>query len=107
MKLSFGNMTMELNIFNIAKQPHNADDVIIDMDLIEALIDDTFVSNLSDDFLQTCLTHFGFDFDIDRSVDEVNALLVSTPFMDITKWNSRVEKLALSEKKLISSSESP
>ena len=26
MQLSFGNMTMELNIFNIAKQPHNTDD---------------------------------------------------------------------------------
>ncbi|KAH9688688.1 hypothetical protein KPL70_015210 [Citrus sinensis] len=70
MQLSFGNMTMELNIFNIAKQPHSADDGIVDVDLIEALVDDTFLSNLSDDPLQTCLTHFGFDFDIDRSVDE-------------------------------------
>ena len=39
-------MTMELNIFNIAKQPHNADDGIVDVDLIEALVDNTFVSNL-------------------------------------------------------------
>ena len=38
MQLSFGNMTMELNIFNIAKQPHNADDGIIDVDLIELLM---------------------------------------------------------------------
>ena len=57
MQLSFGNMTMKLNIFNIAKQPHNADDGIVDVDLIEALIDNTFVSNLSDDLLQTYLTH--------------------------------------------------
>ncbi|KAH9697871.1 hypothetical protein KPL71_023794 [Citrus sinensis] len=107
MQLSFGNMTMELNIFNIAKQPHNADDGIVDVDLIEALVDDTFVSNLSDDPLQTCLTHFGFDFDIDRSVDEVNALLDSAPSIDTNKWKSRVEQLAPSEKKLIPSSESP
>ena len=60
-------MTMELNIFNITKQPYNADDGIVDVDLIEALVDNTFVSNLSDDLLQTCLTHFGLDFDIDRS----------------------------------------
>ncbi|KAH9649110.1 hypothetical protein KPL70_025865 [Citrus sinensis] len=106
MQLSFGNMTMELNIFNIAKQPHNADDGIVDVDLIEALVDDTFLLNLSDDPLQTCLTHFGFDFDIDRSVDEVNALLDSAPSMDINKWKSRVEQLAPSEKKLIPSSES-
>ena len=107
MLLSFGNMTMELNIFNIAKQPHNADDGIVDVDLIEALVNDTFISNLSDDPLQTCLTHFGFDFDIDRSVDEVNALLDSAPSMDTNKWKSRVEQLAPSEKKLIPSSESP
>ncbi|KAH9769487.1 Integrase catalytic domain-containing protein [Citrus sinensis] len=107
MQLSFGNMTMELNIFNIAKQPHNADDGIVDVHLIEALVDDTFVLNLSDDPLQTCLTHFGFDFDIDRSVDEVNALLDSAPSMDTNKWKSRVEQLAPSEKKLIPSSESP
>ena len=52
MQLSFGNMTMELNIFNIAKQPHNVDDGIVDVDLIETLVDDTFLSNLSDDLLQ-------------------------------------------------------
>ncbi|KAH9769590.1 hypothetical protein KPL71_012072 [Citrus sinensis] len=70
MQLSFGNMTMDLNIFNISKQPHNADDEIVELDLIEALVDNTFLSNLSDYPLQTCLTHFGLDFDIDRSVDE-------------------------------------
>ncbi|KAH9724535.1 Ribonuclease H [Citrus sinensis] len=86
MQLSFGNMSIELNIFNIAKQPHNADDGIVDVDLIEALVDNTFVSNLSDDPLQTCLTHFSLDFDIDRSVDEVNALFDSAPSMDTNKW---------------------
>ena len=90
MQLSFGNMTMELNIFNIVKQPHNADDEIVDVDLIEALVGDTFLSNLSDDYLQTCLTHFGFDFDIDKSVEEVNALLDSAQSMDTNKWKSRV-----------------
>ena len=54
MQLSFGNMTMELNIFNIAKQPHNADDGIVDVDLIEEIIDNTFLSNFSDDHLQIC-----------------------------------------------------
>ena len=106
MQLSFGNITMKLNIFNIVKQPHSADDGIIDVDLIKALVDDTFVSNLSDDPLQTCLTHFGLDFDIDRSVEEVNALLDSTPSMDTNKWKLKVEQPAPSEKKLIPSSES-
>ena len=42
MQLSFGNMTMELNIFNIVKQHHNAEDRIVDVDLIEVLVDNTF-----------------------------------------------------------------
>ena len=55
------------------------------MDLLEKFVNNTFLSNLSDDPLQTCLTHFGLDFDIDRSVDEVNALLDSAPSMDTNK----------------------
>ena len=39
-------MTMELNIFNITKQPHNADDGIVDVDLIEALVDNTLFQTL-------------------------------------------------------------
>ena len=99
-------MTMELNIFNFAKQPHNADDGIVDVDLIQEIVDNTFLLNLSDDSLQTCLTHFDLDFDIDRLVDEINALLDSTSSMDINKWKSKVEQLAPSEKKLCPSSES-
>ncbi|KAH9782028.1 hypothetical protein KPL71_008713 [Citrus sinensis] len=107
MQLSFDNMTMHLKIFNIAKLPHNADDEIVNVDLIETLVDNTFLSNLSNDHLQTCLIHFGLDFDIDRSVDEVNALLDSALSMDTNKCKSKVEQLAPSEKKLVPSSESP
>ena len=77
------------------------------MDLIEELVDNIFLSNLSNDPLQTCLTHFDLNFDIDRSVDEMNALLDSTPSINTNKWKSIVEQLAPSEKKLIPSSKSP
>ena len=53
MQLYFVNMTMELSIFNITKQPYNANDGIIDMDLIEELVDIIFIANLSDYPLQT------------------------------------------------------
>lgn len=32
------------------------------------------------------LTYFGLDFDIDKTIDEVNVLLDSLPCMDIDKW---------------------
>jgi len=46
MKLSFGNMTLEMNIFNICKQPRDDND-LQEVDLIEKLVYDQFESTLS------------------------------------------------------------
>jgi len=46
MKLSFGNITMEMNIFNICKQPGDDND-LQELDLIEELVYDQFESILS------------------------------------------------------------
>ncbi|KAH7860233.1 hypothetical protein Vadar_011053 [Vaccinium darrowii] len=45
-----------------------------------------------EDPLQACLDHFGFEeFDIDKSIEEVNTLLDSTHLMDISSWANQVE----------------
>ena len=46
MKLSFGNMTLEMNIFNICKQPRDNND-LQEVDLVEELVYDQFESTLS------------------------------------------------------------
>jgi hypothetical protein len=46
MKLSFGNMTLEMNIFNICKQPEDDND-LQEADLIEELVYDQFESTVS------------------------------------------------------------
>jgi len=46
MKLSFGNMTLEMNIFNICKQPGDDND-LREVDFIEELVYDQFESTLS------------------------------------------------------------
>jgi len=46
MKLSFGNMTLEMDIFNICKQPGDDNDLQV-VDLIEELVYDQFESTLS------------------------------------------------------------
>jgi len=46
MKLSFGNMTLEMNVFNICKQPGD-DNNLQKVDLIEELVYDQFESTLS------------------------------------------------------------
>ena len=100
MQFSFGNMTIELNI-------HDRDEGIVDVDLDKELIDHTFPSTLSDDPLQTCLTHFGLNFYIDILFDEVNALLDLLPSIDTNKWKSRIEQLTPLGKKPSPSLESP
>jgi len=45
-KLSFGNMTLEMNIFNICKQPGDDND-LQEVDLIEELVHDQLESTLS------------------------------------------------------------
>ena len=46
MKLSFENMTLEMNIFNICKQPGDEND-FQEVDLIEELVYDQFETTLS------------------------------------------------------------
>jgi hypothetical protein len=46
MKLSFGNMTLEMNIFNIYKQPGDDND-LQEVDFIEELVYDQLESTLS------------------------------------------------------------
>ncbi|KAK9997932.1 hypothetical protein SO802_017535 [Lithocarpus litseifolius] len=55
MKISFGNMIVELNIFDICKQvPGNKD--ICEVNMIESLVHDTFIQSSCEDPLKACLT---------------------------------------------------
>jgi hypothetical protein len=47
MKLSFGNMTLERNVFNICKQPGDEND-LQEVDFIEKLICDQFENTSSE-----------------------------------------------------------
>jgi hypothetical protein len=47
MKLSFGNMTLEMNIFNICKQPRD-DNYFQEVDFIEKLVHDQFQTTSSE-----------------------------------------------------------
>jgi len=47
MKLSFENMTLEMNIFNICKQPRDDND-LQEVDFIEELVHDQFQTTSSE-----------------------------------------------------------
>lgn len=42
MKLSFGNMTLELNVFHISRQARDSNDEVEEVNLIETVVEDMF-----------------------------------------------------------------
>ncbi|XP_024044701.1 uncharacterized protein LOC107174952 [Citrus sinensis] len=106
MQLSFGNMIMELNIFNVTKQPQEEDE-FVEANMIEELVEDSFISNHTDDPLEACLTHSDLSFNDDSAIAEVSALLDAPPITDTTKWKTKSELLPHSEKKIGPSAEAP
>ena len=95
MKISLGNMTVELNIFHISKQVLNNED-ICEVDMIESLVHDTFLQSSCEDPLEACLNLFGCNFDIEHSIEEINALLDSVPLLSTNSWQPKVIPLPLS-----------
>ena len=91
MTLSFGNMTVELNIFHTSCQPPKMND----HEEVNT-IDISISQSCYEDLLEKCLAHFGQNFDIDESLKEVNALLDSIPVMYTNQWKPQVEPLPVS-----------
>ncbi|KAH9722991.1 hypothetical protein KPL70_006933 [Citrus sinensis] len=106
MQLSFGNMTMELNIFNVTKQPQEEDE-FVEANMREELVEDSFISNHNDDPLEACLTHSDLSFNDDSAIAEISALLDAPLITDTTKWKTKSELLPHSEKKIGPSAEAP
>ncbi|KAF5933281.1 hypothetical protein HYC85_029452 [Camellia sinensis] len=53
------------------------------VDIVDELVKGALLSVLVEDPLKTCLAHFGFEgFDIDHSIEEINALFDSAPPFD-------------------------
>ena len=76
MKLSFGNMTVELNIFDISRQPFEYEEVRSTY-MIEELVEETINELSSDDHLGECLTAYGGDMNLDTLLEQTDAMLDS------------------------------
>jgi hypothetical protein len=77
MKVSFGNMTLELNIFDISWQPFEYDGVR-SVCSIKELMEETIHESSSEDQLGMSLTAFGGDMDLDTLLEQADTLLDST-----------------------------
>jgi hypothetical protein len=74
MKISFGNMTMELNIFHIRKQPLEYDEVQ-QVCLIEDIMEEVVEESSMEDPLEACFAQFAEDLDLDKLLEQADAML--------------------------------
>jgi hypothetical protein len=73
-------MTVELNIFDISKQSLEYDEVR-SVCLIKEIIEETADESSIEDPLEACLAQFGADLDLDKLLEQVDAILESTPLV--------------------------
>jgi hypothetical protein len=74
MKISFGNMTVELNIFDISKKPRECNE-IGSACLIEEIIEEVIEESSTEDPLEACFAQFGEDLDLDMLLEQANTIL--------------------------------
>jgi hypothetical protein len=84
MKISFGNMTVELNIFYIRKQPLDYDQMN-QVCLIEEIIDEVIEESSIEDPLKACLAQFCEDLDLEKLMEQADALLETAPLVSKEK----------------------
>jgi hypothetical protein len=89
MKISFGNMTVELNIFHIRKQPLDYDQMN-QVCLIEEILDEVIDESSIEDPLEACLAQFGEDLDLDKLMEQAEALLETAPLESKEKKETAV-----------------
>jgi hypothetical protein len=75
MKISFGNMTVELNIYDQMNQ----------VCLIKEILDEVIEESSIEDPLEACLAQFGEDLDLDKLMEQADALLETAPLVSEEK----------------------
>jgi hypothetical protein len=89
MTISFGNMTVELNIFDISKKPRECDE-IESACLIEEIIEEVIEESSTEDPLKACFTQFREDLDLDMLLEQANAILEFAPLESNEKEEAAV-----------------
>jgi hypothetical protein len=103
MKLSFGHMTLEVNIFNIGKHIFEDEDYEV-MNWIDAILQEKFTKTYHFDPFDSCLLNFSDnDYSINFDIANVYSLLDSQ-VMELNCWKPRFEELPKSENKALPSS---
>jgi hypothetical protein len=89
MKMSFGNISVELNIFHIRTQPLEYDEAH-QVCLIDDIIDEFVEESIIEDPLEACFAQFGEDLDLDKLIEQADALLETAPLVSSEKEETAV-----------------
>ena len=86
-KISFDNMTVELNIFHIRKQPLEYDEVQ-HVCLIEEVVEESSI----EDPLDACFPLFREDLDLYKLLEQADAILETTPLVSNEEEETTIPK---------------
>jgi hypothetical protein len=83
-KISFRNMTMELNIFHIRNQPLEYDEAH-QVCLIEDIMEEVVEESSMEDPLEACFAQFREDLDLDKLLKQADMILETAPLVSSKK----------------------
>ena len=107
MTLSFGNMTVNINIFNVIKEIGDDEDVC-EVNMIESIVQN-YVDHVSyDDPLKSCLVSPSCGEELTTlEVEFLHSIIEHNEVMEANGWAPRFEKLPLIEDRVLPSEEKP
>jgi hypothetical protein len=100
-QMSFGNMTLELNIFDLCKQPREVDDDVHELNMIESFVEDTVPLSLFSNPLEACMAH-SHETNV-YTIQEMDAILEMMPVLENKRWRAPIEPLPENENKALPS----
>ncbi|XP_057502691.1 uncharacterized protein LOC130786401 [Actinidia eriantha] len=107
MRLKFGNMTCELNIFNIAKQIGDKGE-IQEINSIESIVEECMQTSLYSDPLELCLINpTNIEYNLNEEVKQIYSLLDTNEVFEFNSWAPKLERLPPNENRLLPSSVQP
>ena len=107
MTLSFGNMTVNLNIFNVIKEIGDEED-ICEVNMIDSIVQN-YVDNVSyDDPLMSCLVSPSWVEEVTISESEfLHSIIEHNEVLEANGWAPKFEKLPPIEDRVFPSEEKP
>ena len=107
MTLSFGNMTVNLNIFNVIKEIRDEEDVC-EVNMIDSVVQN-YIDNVSyDDPLMSCLVSPSWIKEVTTSESEfLHSIIEHSEVLEENGWTPKFEKLPPIKDRVLPSEERP